>query len=644
VKYDVNLTFEGDPAVAAQWAGFAKKKAREFGAVCDRTGQTFGTKWYDLTPDVKLKVRYANGIQKAHIIVGGAIYGFAFRVVTTSFLTGWGAPFTPLNKPMGTPGGTDPDIIITQKIQAVRTPYVSKVGAEGVLEYGSWVCQEMLGGKLITIASSQVINRNRGRGFRPAITRTWFYEDGVKWSAAGRQCYGAFRFNGTLFLILLSSLGSVGTTGPWEFNSLSRLQVWRVLNRDTLDTEADAKVMVSEFDVAGYFITENNPVYFSMSPDGSAGIATLSDDTVAYRILYLRMSYTELDDEYSATFTLGEPLTDSSIQYPIDTNVIEETEVRSTWPNGTPILDALGHATTSTVIVHTEETNDITGFTGHYLLGYDVIQLSGEWVPAKMILEPMAASGHSIAICDYPWGKVSDIEGEPAYSGKGIFLGDGSQVVNTNLQVDLVVYADPLFTGDFTTEACRAEAVIAVDADVEIVTHSVQEFDVPAEYTNSTLTITGEKSFRADLINMQRGLAYVRSISRFPIQTVASNDGYDYADQVVKLDYETGIGQVYSADEFSINEGPIGHTSNPLVALHELNAEAVAVRDDVLHSRKDQVFLYSQVYFGDASPSVYKPSFTNGLLTGYTQHRTREVIELDTVTSEDELFSMIGVV
>jgi hypothetical protein len=644
VNYDVHLTFEGDPALAAQWVGFAKKKAREYGFFCERLGQPNGIKWYDITPDVRLKVRYVNGIQFAHIIADGVIYGFAFRVVTSSFTTGWGAPFTPLNKPMGTPGGTDPDIIITQKTQAVRTPYQSKMGAAGALEYGSWVCQEMLGGKMITIASGQVINRNRGRGFRPAITRTWFYEDGVRWSAAGRQCYGAFRFNGTLFLILLSSLGSVGTTGPWQFNSLSRLQVWRVLNRDTLDTDAGAKVMVGEFDVADYYITENNPVYFSMSPDGSAGIATLSDDTVAYRILYLQMSYAELDDEYLATFTIGEPLTDSSIQYPLDTNLIEETEIRSTWPNGTPILDALGFPTTSTLIVHTEETVDITGFTGHYLLGYDVIQLNGEWVPAKMILEPMAAFGHSIAICDYPWGKVSDIEGDPQYSGKGIFLGDGSQVVNTNLQVDLVVYADPLFTGDFTTEACRAEAVFVVDADVEIVTHSIQEYDVPAEYTNSTLTITGEKSFRADLINMQRGIAYLRSIARFPIQTVESNDGYDYADQIVKLDYETGVGQVYTADEFSINEGPIGHTSNPLLSLHELNAEAIAVRDDVLHSRKDQVLLYSQVYFDDASPSVFKPSHTNGLLTGYTKHRIRDVIELDTVTSEDDEFTMIGVV
>jgi hypothetical protein len=123
VNYDVNLTFEGDPALAAQWAGFAKKKSREFGVFCGRSGQTFGTKWYDITPDVRLKVRYSNGIQYAHITAGGYNHYFIFRPATSRIGTtfaegGWGTPFIyapdpGANEPMGTLNGAWKDILVT---------------------------------------------------------------------------------------------------------------------------------------------------------------------------------------------------------------------------------------------------------------------------------------------------------------------------------------------------------------------------------------------------------------------------------------------------------------------------------------------------------------------------------------------------
>jgi hypothetical protein len=86
VNYDVHLTFEGDPALAAQWAGFAKKKAREFGVQCSTTKQSHRTTWYHASPEVSIKIRYSNGLQYAHIVTqsGFILSGLAAPTLTFS--------------------------------------------------------------------------------------------------------------------------------------------------------------------------------------------------------------------------------------------------------------------------------------------------------------------------------------------------------------------------------------------------------------------------------------------------------------------------------------------------------------------------------------------------------------------------------
>jgi hypothetical protein len=178
VNYDVHLTFEGDPALAAQWAGFAKKKAREFGVFCGRLGQSHGTKWHDLAPDVKLKVQYINGIQKAHILGSSDSHGIAIFPRTSGFPLGWGVPYTESNTPLGTYAGTWPDVIVPRASRVVRGPsYSGEFGitpAE-ILQYGN------VNWKLLTFDKGSGYTGMRQRHNGNTISsfyHTWYYADG----------------------------------------------------------------------------------------------------------------------------------------------------------------------------------------------------------------------------------------------------------------------------------------------------------------------------------------------------------------------------------------------------------------------------------------------------------------------------------
>jgi hypothetical protein len=182
MKYEVHLTFEGDPALAAQWAWFAKKKARELGQACARYGIGYRINWIPINEEITVRVRWANGIQYAHIIAS-SLHGIAIFPRTSSFLLGWGAPYTdgdgePINPPIGTYGGNWPDIIIQHATKVVRGPsYAGQlgIGPSDNLGYGNinwnYLTYDKGGGY------ANMLQRHNG-DFGMSAYHGWYYENG----------------------------------------------------------------------------------------------------------------------------------------------------------------------------------------------------------------------------------------------------------------------------------------------------------------------------------------------------------------------------------------------------------------------------------------------------------------------------------
>jgi hypothetical protein len=407
VKYEVHLTFEGDAALAAQWAGWAKKKARQFGMSCRESGQLYLTHRWNPTADVEVKVRYANGIQYAHVSAKPARFGFVFRLVTPGTGTWWdtSSHFDHNDVIIGFNFKTPDGFRARNFPRPVNAPVFT-------YRYGAWPCQETASHDLITLAARQMLT---GRAFPTYPTPYRFYADRMNGfgdpgpARSGRNCYfkngarintanpcfGAFSFARAHFVVFL--VGGFDLPSFIEFSPTATFKVYRV-NGDPSDV-ANLEELAS-VSVADMTLQQHATGFFRMSPDGAVGAAYINGT-----LIYLRMAYDEIEDDFTATF--------DKVPYPHQ--------------------GGIGWAPEYEIV--TGGDLQLAADTGHYFHMYDVVSYDGAWVPAVVGTELM------------------EIHGNMGSGGSGV----------TAYRRDLVIWADVGFTGDFTTEIYRAELVSGTD-------------------------------------------------------------------------------------------------------------------------------------------------------------------------------------
>lgn len=506
----VSLTYTGDASEALKWVGFAKKKANQLAEWCMSTGQPTGNNWIYPTPDVRIRVWYTNGLLSAQITAEAGGYGFAFKrhdYVNTVDGFWWDIQRT-----------RDNVFIDISKSLKAKGAGAYKIGAGGDIRYGSWPCQERDNGELFTIAEFKL---DPGRGFPtfpvpsyaisarrqvrmdvgyPYGNEAMFFTKGIAYATAGSDCYGVFKYAGTLFTIELD--GGYTTGAPQGttiittiFSSGSDMVLIKVDGGASAASSLANRVQIASQDVSFYTMRSDNSQagLFLTAPDGSASLAKYHDTptSVDSPLVYLRMS--QVGETIVGTFSTVEVFED----------------------NPTTFIAGDGSFIVPTTVY------------GKY---YDFVQYGGEWVPTrvrKVITSIVAGFGGYIYAADVVVDVDTDFSGAfatPAVTITGVgtqFAGSVSEVLTPPVELNLargLVLAYGVFAKiDFTDW-----------------TYTVLTGDTPVfsfAHTRKDYVLSGQSGIYAPVYTDGELTGYAHTaITDIPGMAAALGDGYTASD------------------------------------------------------------------------------------------------------------------
>lgn len=702
MNYDVHLTFEGDPALAAQWAGFAKKKAREFGEFCERHGQAFGTKWYDITPDVRIKVRYASGIQKAHIIaVANSLHGVATDFTAASYL-GWGEPFTPENSPLGTQqtafvSAPHQDRIVDIKGTVHHSRFGNRTGDQGVLSYGRWVCQipsEQNSGAPITMLGEPKGENIHGRYFGlgglnlDSPSRVVFAMNGKGYSSGFVYMLGAFIYNKRVYAVGSTSLASdvLGTaTKKFPAGAMGYVKDLGSVKSIQRDRPLHVGPYLTSFSLSNVTISHAHPGCLTASPDGKKAVISFGTNaSEAYanwfgspKVMYITMS---TDEDGVVSATASAMFTQTCIKGRIQYNESSSVNII----NPPDVGDSL---------VITETTYTVSASVtaeGYCPMGFDwwLDQDTGEYIPITASLQADPLSDGSGTYVEYLYEDTSGAT--PNYR-------EHTYNLSYHPKTLVKILADRSMSGAFTELISTVSNLYCTGGDqsgLVSIAGSIR-YDEPvgggtwtAVVTDwVTSDVTEDSIFPVDL---SRGLflryrtVTPRDTSLGDIASGASSTNVSHTSQpgvcyedLLRVDYLTGAVTTYALRNFAVTamvactvyirtDDPIEQSflvqagrENQVARPYPHGPQATGSYRDVHVMAPDDTTRKKLVNFQESSSggtgvyipseavramSVAVPTYVDEVFSTYTIERFETLVDLVSVTSNGAKANNLGVV